>query len=115
METGYGQLRQKEVINVRDGRKLGKVTDVIFTFPEGRVQGIVVPDGRGFFRADLFIDIGNVIKIGEDTVLVEMRSVAKAPPPKSGLGYVHNGHSPQDCPPPPPPPPLSPRYFEDDE
>ena len=50
METGYCQLKQKEVVNVKDGKKLGRVCDVVFTFPEGKTLGVVVPGGRGFFR-----------------------------------------------------------------
>lgn len=117
METGYCQLHQKEVINVKDGKKLGKVCDLIFTFPEGKVIGFVVPGGRGFFRPEMFIDLRNVIKIGVDTVLVEVRPEPKVPP-KRGRGYIgressssencedgHEGRPPRD----------ERRCFEDDE
>lgn len=58
-----------------DGKRLGKVCDVVFTFPEGRVKGIVVPGCKGFRfgRADVFIDLKNVSKIGVDVVLVDIR------------------------------------------
>lgn len=95
METGYCQLRQKEVINVKDGKKLGKVCDVIFTFPEGKVLGIVVPGGRGFFHPEMFIDLRNVIKIGVDTVLVEVRPSPKIPP-KRGRGYIGREENERD-------------------
>lgn len=63
------------MINVCDGKRLGKVCDVVFTFPEGRVKGIVVPGCKGFRfgRADVFIDLKNVSKIGVDVVLVDIR------------------------------------------
>ncbi len=79
METSYQELRQKEVVNLCDGKRLGKVCDVVFSYPEGRVQGIVVPGGRGFRlgRADMFIDLRSVNKIGIDVVLVEVRSAPK--------------------------------------
>lgn len=75
------ELKQKEVVNLCDGKRLGRVCDVVFTFPEGRVQGIVVPGGKGFRwgKADLFIDLKDVKKIGIDVVLVEIKS---APPKK---------------------------------
>lgn len=58
-----------------DGKRLGKVCDVVFTFPEGRVKGIVVPGCKGFRfgRADVFIDLKNISKIGVDVVLVDIR------------------------------------------
>ena len=57
METSYLELKQKEVVNLCDGKRLGKVCDVVFTFPEGKTLGIVVPGTRGFRfgRAELFI------------------------------------------------------------
>ena len=97
MEISYCQLRQKEVINLKDGKRLGRVNDLVFTFPEGKVLGIVVPGGRGFFRPGIFIDIRNVVKIGEDTVLVEVRHKQKTapPPPKHGHGYTQ--YEEEDC------------------
>ena len=100
METSFLELKQKQVINICDGKQLGRVCDVVFSFPEGKVQGIVVPGGKGlrWGRADLFIDLKNVTKIGVDTVLVEI----KAAPSKDKKKNKWSG----DYPPPPPPPPL---------
>lgn len=95
METGFCQIKQKEVINIKDGKKLGRVCDVVFTFPEGKVLGVVVPGGRGFFQPEMFIDLRCVIKIGEDTVLVEVASMSKNMPPKRRHGYL--GRQEQEC------------------
>lgn len=85
VETSFLELKQKEVVNLCDGKRLGKVCDVVFTFPEGKVQGIVVPGGRGFRfgKADLFIDLKNVTKIGVDVVLVDIKAAPK-PDKKKG-------------------------------
>lgn len=72
METGYCSIRRKDVVNIKDGKKLGHACDVVFTFPEGKVLGIVVPSGKGFFQPEVFIDLRNIIKIGADTVLVDL-------------------------------------------
>ncbi len=68
-----------EAVNLADGKRLGKVSDIVFSYPEGKVQGIVVPGGRGmrWGKADLFIDLKCVKKIGVDVVLVEIRSAPK--------------------------------------
>lgn len=73
------ELKQKEVVNLCDGKRLGRVCDVVFTFPEGKVQGIVVPGSKGirWGKADLFIELKNVKKIGVDVVLVEIKSAPK--------------------------------------
>lgn len=82
-----------------DGKRLGKVCDVVFTYPEGKVQGIVVPGGKGFRfgKADLFIDLKCVTKIGVDVILVEIKSAPKPdkkrgkweelPPPSDGRPF----------------------------
>ena len=74
MELSYTYLHTKEVINVVDGRKLGKVCDVVFCYPENRVVGIVAPGGKGFSfrRNEQFIEMKNIVKIGDDVVLVNV-------------------------------------------
>ena len=74
MELSYTYLHTKEVVNVVDGRKLGKVCDVVFCYPENRVVGIVAPGGRGFSfrRNEQFIEMKNIVKIGDDVVLVNV-------------------------------------------
>ena len=84
MELSYTYLRTKEVVNVADGRKLGRVSDVAFCYPENRVTGIVAPGGKSFaFRKqEQFIEMKNIVKIGDDVVLVNIGCVEK--PPKKG-------------------------------
>ena len=71
MEVSFSELRAKEVVNVQDGRKLGRVCDVILCYPENRWIGFIVPSGRGFGKKqELFLELKNIVKIGEDVILV---------------------------------------------
>ena len=73
MEVTFSELRAKEVINTQDGRKLGRVCDVALCYPENRWVGIIVPNGRGWGkRNDLFIEMKNIVKVGEDVILVNV-------------------------------------------
>ena len=73
MELSFSELRAKEVINTQDGRRLGRVCDIILCYPENRWIGIVVPNGRGFGKKnELFIELRNIVKIGEDVILVNV-------------------------------------------
>ena len=73
MELSFSEVRAKEVINTQDGRKLGKVCDIILCYPDNRWIGLVVPGGRGFGKKhDLFIELKNIVKIGEDVILVNV-------------------------------------------
>ncbi|MCL2797916.1 MAG: YlmC/YmxH family sporulation protein [Firmicutes bacterium] len=72
----FCELRQKEVVNVLDGRRLGRIIDLIFCpGPGGEVKGIVIPYARRFFfsRAqDVFVPMSCIRKIGEDVILIEL-------------------------------------------
>ncbi len=71
------ELRQKEVINISDGRRVGFVNDVEINFDEGVIEALVIPGGGKMFgllgRDDEFIIPWNRIKkIGEDIILVDL-------------------------------------------
>ena len=85
MELSFSDLRAKEVINTQDGKKLGKVCDIIFCYPENKILGIVVPGVRtfAFKKEELFIDLRNVVKIGDDVILVNVAPLKKCQPIKS--------------------------------
>ena len=85
MELSFSQLRTKEVVNTQDGRKLGKVCDIVFCYPENRWLGIVAPDGHGWGlkKNGLFIDIRNIVKIGEDVILVNIGFKGQRPAEKN--------------------------------
>ena len=106
MELTFSELRAKEVINTQDGRRLGKVCDIVLCYPDNRWLGIVAPNGStfGFKKRGLFIELKNIVKIGEDVILVNIGTVCKG-------GKRQNGC----CPTPPPPPPHERRSFEEYE
>ncbi len=71
------ELKQKEVINISDGRRLGFVNDVEINLENGKVDAIIIPAGNrflGFMGKDneYVIPWERVKKIGEDIILVDM-------------------------------------------
>ena len=71
------EFRQKEVINVNDGRRLGFVGDVEINFEEGRLEAIVIPTSGKLFgiigkENDIVIPWEKIKKIGEDIILVDV-------------------------------------------
>lgn len=77
METTFCELRGKEVINVLDGKRLGKIIDLVFDTRCGKIMGLVVPcynKSWNIFKTadDIFIPYSNVCKIGDDVILVEI-------------------------------------------
>ena len=103
MEVTYSALKQKDVVNLVDGKNMGKVCDLTFTFPENNVIGFTVTGCKGFrfSKQEVFIPIKNVVKIGQDAVLIKFGKEEKpdrppmppnCPPPRPDC--------PPDCPPP---------------
>lgn len=73
----FGELKQKDVINVCDGRRLGKPIDLALN-ESACVEALVVPAPGGplsFFRPDregLSIPWERIRRIGDDVILVEL-------------------------------------------
>lgn len=74
MEISFADLKDKEVINIFDGKKLGHVIDITFEGTTGQVLGIVLPGIKKFMHKteDIFVPISNLKKIGEDVLLVRL-------------------------------------------
>ncbi|MBR2974917.1 MAG: YlmC/YmxH family sporulation protein [Clostridia bacterium] len=74
MEISYNELRQKEIVNVLCGKRMGKLSDLIFSTNSKKVLGIVVPSQHKLFRQreDIFIPWDNINKIGDDVILVSI-------------------------------------------
>ena len=125
MILSYNELRKREVVNIADGRSFGKITDLKLEFPRGILKGIVVNEGRksgliGFFcKNGIFIDEKNIVRIGGDVILVNLKNCAATVSSSVDM----SGNSPNKpqkpsptnpvCPPPPlppcpPPPPVNP-------
>ncbi len=70
-------LRQKEVINIVNASRLGYVYDVEINFETGNIDAIIVPGKPRILgvigkKDDYVIPWDNIVRVGEDIVLVEM-------------------------------------------
>ncbi len=69
-------LRDRDVVNVNDGKRLGMISDIEIDVESGRIKAIVIPGGGGFIgvlsrKHDLVIPWDHIIKVGIDTILVD--------------------------------------------
>ena len=73
MQLGFSALKSKNVINIADGNCLGRVCDILFSYPEGNVKALIVSEKKFLSAKDkLEIDLCCITKIGEDAILVKL-------------------------------------------
>ena len=74
MDITFNEIKDKEIINIYDGKRLGHAIDVCFDKNVGTVVGIIVPGEKRFLKKaeNIFIPIANIKKIGEDVLLVKL-------------------------------------------
>lgn len=70
-------IKNKEVINIYDGRSLGFVYDIEVNLEKGTIEGIIVPEQRGFFHffgkeSDFVIKWKDIKRVGDDVILVDV-------------------------------------------
>ena len=75
MITKFSKLREKEVINIRNGKRIGCVSDIELDLNTGRILRLVIPKSGKYFgfstgKNTLYIPWQNIEKIGDDTILV---------------------------------------------
>lgn len=74
------EFQIKDVVNVADGKKLGNISDIEINLSNGKIEAIIVSgNGRmlGFFgkEEEIIISWRNILKIGEDVILVRYRGL----------------------------------------
>ncbi|TZE81961.1 YlmC/YmxH family sporulation protein [Calorimonas adulescens] len=71
------ELKEKEVVNIQNGCKLGYVSDIDINLEDGVVEALVIPGGSNFLglfkrNNDIIIPWNFIRKIGVDVILVDI-------------------------------------------
>lgn len=74
MEISFSLIKSKDVVNIYDGKRLGRAIDIVFDAGTGKVLGIVLPAIKKLFKKneDIFVPIEFLKKIGDDVILVKL-------------------------------------------
>lgn len=69
-------LRERDIVNVADGRRIGVVGDLEIDVESGRITAVVVPGAARFLglfgsEGDYRIPWTDIVTIGEDVILVK--------------------------------------------
>ena len=70
-------FKHKEVVNIKDGKRLGYVQDVCADLETGRITSIIVPGANKFMSMisssnDIVIPWEQIRCIGDEIILVEL-------------------------------------------
>ncbi|MEO2074966.1 MAG: YlmC/YmxH family sporulation protein [Bacillus sp. (in: firmicutes)] len=74
------EFQIKDVVNVSDGKRLGNIGDIEINLTTGKIEAVVISSGGrvlGFFGKDedIVIPWQNIIKIGQDVILVRYKGI----------------------------------------
>jgi len=72
-------FKQKEVVNINDGKILGFITDVDAELDKGEIKNIVVAGTGGILKSlsgknNITIPWSNIVLIGEDVIIVNVKN-----------------------------------------
>ena len=69
------ELQLKEIINIYNGKRIGVIVDVIVE-ANGQIQKLVLEEKRGrkFSKEEYEISWNQIIKIGDDIILIDTRN-----------------------------------------
>lgn len=83
-------MRKKEVINIKDGMRLGSVNDIEFDTTNARIVAIVIYGRLRLFgllgrEDDIVIRWQDIQVVGDDTILVTYNNYLKAKVPTHSI------------------------------
>ncbi len=70
----YSELKKKDVVNVTNGKNLGKIIDLIIDSNCGKILKLIVTGKKNglFFCEEMEISYNQITKIGDDAILVKI-------------------------------------------
>ena len=69
------ELQLKEIINISNGKRIGIIIDVIVS-TTGQIEKLILEEKRGrkFSKEEFEISWNQIIKIGDDIILIDTRN-----------------------------------------
>jgi sporulation protein, YlmC/YmxH family len=92
MDCRLSDLRDREVVNVSTGCRLGFVSDAIFSLPEGKISALIVPGPARLFgllgrEDDYVLPWEAVTQMGNDIILIDGKAnIRRARRDRDGTG-----------------------------
>ena len=83
MLSKISELRERQIINITDGKCLGMVKDIEIDIEEGCICGLILATNRSLWRLlpaheEIIIPWKHVVRIGIEVVLIESQQLGLA-------------------------------------
>lgn len=96
MNCRMDEMRRKEIINVKDGTRLGPVCDIEINTTDAKIESIVIYGRLRFFgllgrEDDIVIKWQDIQVVGDDTILVNYTNFYKYKKRVNRFGGFFNG------------------------
>ena len=77
MTVSFSEIRDTEVVNLCDGKRVGYVCDADIDPECGRITRLAIPAKSGLFpgKSRIYIRWENIERIGEDIILVRYTEI----------------------------------------
>ena len=79
MEITLEELKEKEIINLSNGKKLGQINDIVIDLKKNAILGFFLAGDKKLFKKsdDIFIQLGQILSIGDDVILIRLNELSK--------------------------------------
>ena len=69
------ELQLKEIINISNGKRIGVIVDVIVS-NDGKIEKLILEEKRGrkFTKEEFEVTWNQIIKVGDDIILIDTRN-----------------------------------------
>ena len=67
----YSELKKKDIVDVTNGKNLGKACDLLISKHSGKIEKLIVKRCGFLACEDLEIPFDKIVKIGDDAILID--------------------------------------------
>lgn len=68
------EIQHKDVVDIKSGKKIGNIIDIKIESNNGKIDGLILEESKGFFKSNDEYEISyhQIIRIGQDVILIDL-------------------------------------------
>ena len=79
MEISLEELKEKEIINLSNGKNLGQISDIVVDLKKNLILGFIIEGNKKLFKKsdEIYISLSQILTVGDDVVLIRLNESSK--------------------------------------